>query len=115
MTDATPLQRVLGLDIFPTQMGVTIEALALIGALLAAFAIRRRRFTISGTTFVLFAAGMLMDLVAVSLPAAYAIAVDKVGAAAVVLFFFGVIRLILEAIDAVTRRGRLHFSTIFKD
>jgi small-conductance mechanosensitive channel len=115
MKDATPLQHVLGLHFAPNEVRVVIQGVALIAAMLIAFAIRRRRLALSSTTFVLMAAGLLMDLAAVALPAAEASIAQKIAAAAVVLFMFGVIRLVLEAIDAATRRGRSHVSTIFKD
>jgi len=115
MKDATPLQHVLGVHLAPIEVRVVLQGVILIAALLIAFAIRRRRLAFSSTTFVLMAAGLLMDLAAVALPAADAMAARKIAAAAVVLFMFGVIRLVLEAFDAATRRGRSHVSTIFKD
>jgi hypothetical protein len=92
-----------------------VQGLLLLAALLTDFAIRHRRFALSKTTFILLAAGLSLDLIAVGMPLADAAPARKVAAAAVVLFLFGVIRLVLEAIDALTRRGRSHFSTIFKD
>ena len=115
MKGATPLQHVLGIHLIPIDLRVVVQGLLLLAALLTAIAIRRRRFALSTTTFVLLAAGLMLDLVAVGMPLADAAAARKVAAAAVVLFLFGVIRLVLEAIDALTRRGRSHFSTIFKD
>src|SRR5215469_6949992 len=115
MKGATPLQHVLGIHLIPIDLRVVVQGLLLLAALLTAVAIRRRRFALSTTTFVLLAAGLLLDLVAIGMPLADAAAAQKVAAAAVVLFMFGVIRLVLEAIDALSRRGRSHFSTIFKD
>ena len=113
--DATPLQHVLGIGAIPIGLRVGVLGLLLLAALMVAFAIRRRRFALSATTFALVAAGLLLDLAAVGMPTHAAEAARKVAAAAVVLFLFGVIRLVLEAIDALTRRGRSHVSTIFKD
>jgi small-conductance mechanosensitive channel len=115
MKGATPLQHVLGIHLIPIELRVMVQGLILLGALLTAIAIRRRRFALSATTFVLIAAGLFLDLLAVGMPAGDASAAQKVAAAAEALFLFGVIRLVLEAIDALTRRGRSHFSTIFKD
>jgi small-conductance mechanosensitive channel len=115
MKGATPLQHVLGVHLIPIELRVVVQGLILLAALLTAIAIRRRRFTLSATTFVLLAAGLMLDLVAVGMPVADAAAAGKVAAAAVVLFLFGLIRLVLEAIDAFTRRGRSESSTIFKD
>ena len=112
---ATPLQHVLGVHLIRIELRVIVQGLILLMALAAAFAIRRRRFALSSTTFVLVASGLLLDLVAVGMPATQVSAAQKVAAAAVVLFLFGLIRLALEAVDAISRRGRSHFSTIFKD
>jgi len=113
--DATPLQKVLGIHLIRQELRVMVQATLLIVALLVAFAIRRRRFALSATTFILMAAGLLLDIVSIAMPAANAVIAQKVAAASVVLFLFGVIRLVLEAIDAATRRGESQFSTIFKD
>lgn len=114
MKGATPLQHVLGIHLIPIDLRVVLQGLILLAALLTAIAIRRRRFALSSTTFVLLAAGLLLDLLAIGMPTADAAAAQKISAAAVVLFLFGLIRLVLEAIDAFTRRGRSE-TTIFKD
>src|SRR5215472_9219637 len=115
MKGETPLQHVLGIHLIPIELRVVVQGLILLAALLTAIAIRRRRFALSSTTFVLVAAGLLLDLVAIGMPTTDAAAAHKISAAAVVLFLFGLIRLVLEAIDAFTRRGRSESSTIFKD
>ncbi len=115
MTDATPLQHVLGIHRAAVEIRVVVQGILLLLTLSIAFAIRRRRFVLSATTFVLMASGLLLDLVSAGMPRADAAVARKIAAAAVVLFLFGVIRLVLEALDALTRRGRSHFSTIFKD
>ena len=114
MKGETPLQHVLGIHLIPIELRVVVQGLILLAALLTAIAIRRRRFALSSTTFVLVAAGLLLDLVAIGMPPANAAAAQKISAAAAVLFLFGLIRLVLEAIDAFTRRGRSE-TTIFKD
>ncbi|MBV8135897.1 MAG: mechanosensitive ion channel family protein [Deltaproteobacteria bacterium] len=114
MKGATPLQHVLGIHLIPIDLRIVVQGLILLAALLTAIAIRRRRFALSSTTFVLVAAGLLLDLLAIGMPTADAAAAQKISAAAVVLFLFGLIRLVLEAIDAFTRRGRSE-TTIFKD
>jgi small-conductance mechanosensitive channel len=115
MKGATPLQHVLGIHLIPIELRVVVQGVILLAALLTAIAIRRRRFALSATTFVLIAAGLILDLVAVGMPVADASGAQKIAAAAEALFLFGIIRLVLEALDALTRRGRSHFSTIFKD
>ncbi len=110
---STPLQTILGFWAIHSDLRDGAESIAILAALLTAFALRRRRSALSANTFVLIAAGLILDVVSTTIGTA-AIA-EKVAAAALVVFLFGIIRLILEAIDGLTRRGRAHFSTIFKD
>ncbi len=109
----TPLETLTGFAQLRSDLRLTAEWLALLVTLGLAVALRRRRFAFSATTFVLAAAGLMLDIGASYLSnPKFA---QKIAAAGVVLFLFGAIRLVLEATDAVTRRGRAHFSTIFKD
>ncbi len=110
---ATPLQTMLGLTAVHRDLRGFVEtALVLIG-LLGAFAVRRRRRALTSTTFLLLSGSVLIDAGSRFIPNLDV--GDKVAVAAFVLFLFGVIRLVLEAVDAVTRRGKVHFSTIGKD
>jgi small-conductance mechanosensitive channel/CRP-like cAMP-binding protein len=109
----TPLETLTGFAALRSDLRFTAECVALIGALALAIALRRRRLALSATTFVLAAAGLMLDIAASFI--LYPQVSEKIAAAGVVLFLFGMIRLLLEAVDAVTRRGRAHFSTIFKD
>jgi small-conductance mechanosensitive channel len=110
---ATPLQAMLGLTAVHRDLRGFVEtALVLIG-LLGAFAVRRRRRALTSTTFLLLSGSVLIDAGSRFIPNLDV--ADKVAVAAFVLFLFGVIRLVLEAGDAVTRRGKVHFSTIGKD
>ena len=81
--------------------------------LLGAFAVRRRRRAVTATTFLLLSGSALIDAGSRFIP--NETVGQKVAVAAFVLFLFGVIRLVLEFVDAVTRRGKVHFSTITKD
>jgi small-conductance mechanosensitive channel len=90
-----------------------VEVLLIGFAILAAIAVRRRRRSLTPTTFVLLAGSIFVD--AASRFMRNTAAADKVAVAAYVLFLFGIIRLVLEGIDAITRRRKAHFSTIFKD
>jgi small-conductance mechanosensitive channel len=110
---ATPIETLTGFAQLRSDLRLTAEWIALIVTLAVAIALRRRRFAFSATTFVLAAAGLMLDIGASFIPnPEFA---QKIAAAGVVLFLFGVIRLVLEAVEFVTRRGRAHFSTIFKD
>lgn len=110
---ATPLETLTGFARLSSDLRLTAEWIALIISLGIAIALRRRRFVFSATTFVLMAAGLVLDIGASYLSNLQF--AQKIAAAGVVLFLFGVIRLVLEAVDAFTRRGRAHVSTIFKD
>lgn len=110
---STPLQLILGFWAIHSDLRDSAESIAILAALLAAFALRRRRSSISSNTFVLIAAGLILDVASTLIPRRDI--AEKIAAAALVLFLFGVIRLLLEALDGLTRRGRAHFSTIFKD
>ena len=109
----TPLQTMLGLDALHHEFRAFVESVLVIAALLGAFAVRRRRRAVTATTFILLAGSVLIDTGARFFPNPDI--GKKVAVAAFVLFLFGVIRLILEGVDAITRRGKVHFSTIGKD
>lgn len=110
---STPLQTILGFWAIHSDLRNFAEMFAIVIALVIAFALRRRRSAISANTFVMIAAGLILDLGSTMIPRPDI--AEKIAAAALVLFLFGIIRFLLEALDAATRRGRAHFSTIFKD
>ena len=108
----TQLQTLLGLDYFAHNASAVIEGLLVVAGMLAAFAVRRRKRAVTATTFTLLSVSLLIDASAHFMRGA---AAEKVAVAAYVLFLFGAIRLILEGVDSASRRGKAHFSTIFKD
>lgn len=109
----TPLQDVLQLDLLNRQFGDFVEGLLMAFGLLAAFAVRRRRRAITATTFLLLGVSLLIDAASRLIPVAAT--GRKVAVAAFVLFLFGVIRLIIEVVDAATRRGKPHSNSILKE
>jgi small-conductance mechanosensitive channel/CRP-like cAMP-binding protein len=109
----TPLQTMLQIDALPRDMRTVIECLLVLVGLLGAFAVRRRRRAVTATTFLLLSGSALIDAGSRFVP--NAMVGQKVAVAAYVLFLFGAIRLVLEVVDAITRRGKVHFSTITKD
>ena len=113
MTPPTPLQGLLGLDGLHRDLRAFVETLLVAAGLLGAFAVRRRRRALTSTTFLLLAGSVLIDAGSRFLPNPDV--AQKVAVAAFVLFLFGVIRLVLEGVDAMTRRRKVHFSTIGKD
>src|SRR5271168_2017561 len=109
----TQLQSLLGLDALHGDLRTIVESFLVLGGLLGAFAVRRRKRAVTATTFLLLSGSALIDAGSRFIP--NDTVGQKVAVAAFVLFLFGVIRLVLEFVDAVTRRGKVHFSTITKD
>jgi small-conductance mechanosensitive channel len=109
----TLLQTMLGLTALHRDLRGFVETLLILIGLLGAFAVRRRKRALTSTTFLLLSGSVLIDAGSRFIP--NDAAREKVAVAAFVLFLFGVIRLVLEAGDALTRRGKVHFSTIGKD
>ena len=109
----TPLQNLLGLNTLHRDLRGFVEGLLVLFGLLGAFAVRRRHRAVTSTTFLLLSGSVLIDAGSRFIP--NEAVGQKVATAAFVLFLFGVIRLVLEGIDGMTRRGKVHFSTIMKD
>ena len=109
----TPLQTMLGLTALHRDLRGFVESVLVLVGLLGAFAVRRRKRAVTSTTFLLLSGSVLIDAGSRFIP--NETIGEKIAVAAFVLFLFGVIRLVLEAVDAVTRRGKVHFSTIGKD
>ncbi|MGC2302239.1 cyclic nucleotide-binding domain-containing protein [Candidatus Binatus sp.] len=110
---ATPLQTMLQIDVLPRDTRTVVESVLVLVGMLGAFAVRRRRRAVTATTFLLLSGSALID--AGSRFVHNPLVGEKVAVAALVLFLFGVIRLVLEFVDSITRRGKVHFSTISKD
>jgi small-conductance mechanosensitive channel len=111
--DATPLQTMLQIDVLPPDMRTLLESVLVIAGLMGAFAVRRRRRAVTATTFLLLSGSALIDAGVRFIPNQPV--GQKIAVAAFVLFLFGVIRLVLEFVDSITRRGKVHFSSITKD
>src|SRR5258708_32544367 len=110
---ATPPQTMLQIDVLPPDMRTLRESVLVTAGLMGAFAVRRRKRAVTATTFLLLSGSALIDAGARFFP--NELIGQKVAVAAFVLFLFGVIRLVLEFVDSITRRGKVHFSTISKD
>jgi len=93
--------------------GTFAEAILALGLVMLAVALRHRRREFSACS-VLVALSLLADLLARSLNVSPSVALYG-RALALVLFLFGLIRLLLELLVLAARRGRTHFSSIFKD
>ncbi|HVN63925.1 MAG TPA: mechanosensitive ion channel family protein [Candidatus Binataceae bacterium] len=110
---ATRLEMLLAMGWMSTGLRVIDEAILVILCLAAAVAVRRR-FAFNSSTFVLMAAGIVLDEVSRSFSSADI--ASKVAAAAFAIFMLGIIRFVLEIADELLRRrGKPPFPTIFKD
>jgi small-conductance mechanosensitive channel len=112
--NATALQNLLGLDLVSPNVQIAIELTAALMFAVTAIAVRRRRTVVRPASLVLIAGGFLLDALNSQLPVAANFHAGADGLA-IILFAFGVVRLSLESVDAIVRRGRSHVSTIFKD
>src|SRR5579862_6014829 len=100
----------LGLDSLPRDLRTIVESALVVAGFSGAFAVRRRKRVLTATTFLLLASSALIDAASRFIPNRDV--GHKVAVAAFALFLFGVIRLVLEGIDALTRRRKVHFSSI---
>jgi small-conductance mechanosensitive channel/CRP-like cAMP-binding protein len=101
------------LYVISSEFGSAAEVILAVALVLLAIALRRRRPEFSGCC-VLIALSLLVDLFARSSTGKPTLALYA-RALALVLFLFGLIRLALESMVLAARRGRAHFSSIFKD
>jgi small-conductance mechanosensitive channel/CRP-like cAMP-binding protein len=109
----TPLQTMLQLDALHLDARTSIECLLIIVYLLGAFAVRNRKRVVTVQTFLLLALSTLIDAASRFVP--HQIVGQKIAVAAFALFLLGVIKLLLELIGAMARRGKVHFSSIGQD
>ncbi len=109
----TPLQSLLGFDYLPYRFNGAVELLLAFVCFGAAIALRRRRWILTSPSFLMLGLGALIDLIGVS-----AVSNPKTaagfGGAAVLLFFWGVVRILMDAVDYASRRAR-DTSNILRD
>jgi small-conductance mechanosensitive channel/CRP-like cAMP-binding protein len=111
----TPLQSVLGLFALSPETRVIVESLLAIAGALTALALRRRKLAVSAGGFSMAALGLVLDVLA-QIAGPGAELSRWLGALAIILFMFGVIRIALEGMfSAFARRRRPHYSTILRD
>jgi small-conductance mechanosensitive channel/CRP-like cAMP-binding protein len=102
----------LQIDVLPRDARTIFESVLVLIGLLGAFAVRRRKRAVTSTTFLLLSGSALIDAGSRFIP--NDLVSQKTAVAAFVLFLFGAIRLVLEFVDSITRRGKVHFSSIMK-
>src|SRR5258708_7381864 len=114
MMPLTPLQSLLGFDYLPPHWHGIVEFLIVNIAVGAAVALRRRKTVFTASGFMILGLGALIDLFAVTVAPTAKIA-NSFAAAGMILFLWGIIRLIMDAVEFSARRVRRDFSTILRD
>jgi small-conductance mechanosensitive channel len=107
------LETLLGLANLPVKVAIGIEVFVALIMLAAALAVRSRRRSLTTTTFLFLAISFVLSVATHVMP--NRVTAEKIGSAAVISLLFGLIRLVLETIDATMRRRKVYFSSIFKD
>jgi small-conductance mechanosensitive channel/CRP-like cAMP-binding protein len=110
----TPLQSLLGFDYLPYRYHGLIELLFAFVCFAAAIALRRRSRMVTSPSFMLLGLGALIDLIAGSTVANPKVAAGF-GGAAVLFFFWGIVRLLMDGVDHASRRARHDVSNILRD
>ncbi|MGA9725495.1 MAG: mechanosensitive ion channel family protein [Candidatus Binatus sp.] len=110
---ATHLQAMLGLDALRPDLRTFVEYVLVLAFFACAFAVRRGRRALTLMTFLLLSVSFLVDAGSRFIP--NQLVREKVAVVAFVLFLFGMIRLALEFVDAMTRRNKVHVSSFGKD
>ncbi len=111
----TPLQTILGLSFLSPQERVISELLLASGLGAAALALRGQKRAVRALALALCASGMLFDTAAQPQFAFWRQWVRWASASGLLLVCWGVIKMLLDGIDAAAHRRRAHFSTIGKD
>jgi small-conductance mechanosensitive channel/CRP-like cAMP-binding protein len=110
----TPLQSLLGFDYLPYRYNGAVELLFAFACFAAAIALRRRHRIVTSPSFMMLGLGALIDLLAGSAVSNPKLAVGF-GGAAVLFFFWGVVRVLMDAVDYASRRARRDVSNILRD
>jgi small-conductance mechanosensitive channel/CRP-like cAMP-binding protein len=112
---STPLQMILGLSFFSPQHRVLCELFLAFSLGIAALTLRGQRRAVRTMSLALCAAGLLLDAAALPQLAHWKQWGRWASASGLLLVCWGVIKMLLDGIDAAAHRRRAHFSTIGKD
>jgi small-conductance mechanosensitive channel/CRP-like cAMP-binding protein len=110
----TPLQSLLGFGYLRPHLHDAIELIIILVAFPVATALRRRKTVVSSAGFILIGLGAIIDLLSMTI-APTTQAANAFAGTAVILFFWGVVRLLMDAVAFTARRVRRDFSTILRD
>jgi small-conductance mechanosensitive channel/CRP-like cAMP-binding protein len=111
----TPLQMILGLSFLSPGERVICQLLLAFGLGAVALALRGQKRAVRTLSLVLCALGLLFDAVAQPRFALWKQWVRWASASGLLLVCWGLIKMLLDGIDAAAHRRRAHFSTIGKD
>jgi small-conductance mechanosensitive channel/CRP-like cAMP-binding protein len=111
----TPLQTLLGLRLLSPRERITCELFLACGLAIMAFALRGQKRTVRPLSLALCASGLLFDAAALPQFALWKQWSKWASASGLLLVCWGVIKMVLDGIDAAAHRRRAHFSTIGKD
>jgi small-conductance mechanosensitive channel len=110
----TPLQSLLGFDYLPHRYHGVIELVFAFGCFAAAIALRRRKRIVTSPSFIMLGMGALIDLLATAMISNQKLASGFAGAA-VLFFFWGVVRLLMDAVAYSSRQAHRDASNILRD
>ncbi len=111
----TPLQMILGLSFLSPQQRVVCELLVALALGTTALALRGQKRAVRALSLALCASGLLFDAGAQPQFALWKQWARWASASGLLLVCWGVIKMLLDGIDAAAHRRRAHFSTIGKD
>src|SRR5689334_10741019 len=111
----TPLQTLMGLGLLSPEERIICELFLASVLAIVAFALRGQKRTVRPLSLALCASGLLFDAAALPRFALWKQWSQWASASGLLLVCWGVIKMLLDGIDAAAHRRRAHFSTIGKD
>jgi small-conductance mechanosensitive channel/CRP-like cAMP-binding protein len=111
----TPLQMILGLSYLSPRERLVCELVLAFSLITLAFALRGRKRAVRALSLALCASGLLFDTAAQPQFALWKQWAPWASASGLLLVCWGVIKMLLDGIDAAAHRRQAHFSTIGKD
>ena len=111
----TPLQTILGLSFLSPQERVICELVLAFSLGTVALALRGQKRAVRAMSLTLCASGLLLDTAAQHQFVLWKEWVRWASATGLLLVWWGIIKMLLDGIDATAHRRRAHFSTIGKD
>jgi small-conductance mechanosensitive channel len=111
----TPLQTLLGLSYLSPRARIICELLLAFGLGAVALALRGQKRTVRALSLALCASGLWLDAAALSQLAPWKQWSQWASASGLLLVCWGIIKMLLDGVDAAAHRRQAHFSTIGKD